>query len=64
MRRFYRSYKPPNYAPKDISRFNTPPNCAQKGTLWFNKVLILLHSGQRPPPYIFWGRLLGKNDVL
>ena len=51
MRRYYRSYRPSNYAQKDISRFNTPPNGAQKGTLWFNKVLILLHSGQRPPLY-------------
>ena len=62
MRRYYRSFKPSNYAQKDISRFNTPPNGAQKGTLWFNKVLILLHSGQRPP-YILWQCLLEKNSV-
>ena len=49
MRRSYRSYKPPNCVQKDKFRFNTPPNCAQKGTSWFNKLLILLHSGQRPP---------------
>ena len=39
----------PKFRPKCISRFNKPPNFAQKDTSWFNKLLILLHSGQRPP---------------
>ncbi len=53
MRRSCRSYMSLNVAQKDISRFNKPSNCAQKDPLWFNKLLISLHSGRRPPLYFF-----------
>ena len=53
IRRSCRPYMSSNVVQKDKLRLNKPSKCAQKDPLWFNKLLILLHSGRRPPLYFF-----------